>query len=71
MLASKQTDQLQECLICKKEKGHGIHLLDHFICESCEHDLVSTDTSEAEYQEYLLKLRKIRDSLFQNKRSIH
>ncbi|WP_051314623.1 sigma factor G inhibitor Gin [Alteribacter aurantiacus] len=71
MLASKQTNQLQECLICKKEKENGIHLLEYFICESCESALVSSDTSDGEYREYLDKLKKVRDSLFQNKRRIH
>ncbi|PYZ95457.1 carnitine--CoA ligase [Alteribacter lacisalsi] len=71
MLASEQKKDLQECLICKQEKGHGIHVVNYFICESCEHELVTSDTNDEAYKEYLYKLRKVRDSLFQNKRRIH
>ncbi|WP_232735671.1 sigma factor G inhibitor Gin [Alteribacter populi] len=71
MLASNKTATLQECLICKEEKRQGIHLLEYFICKSCEQDIVTTDTDDQRYDDYLYQLRKIRDSLFQNKRSIH
>ncbi|TMW69979.1 sigma factor G inhibitor Gin [Alteribacter natronophilus] len=71
MLASEQTQEMQECLICKQEKGYGIQVLHYFICESCEQELVNTDTKEEAYNEYVHRLRKVRDSLFQNRRPIH
>ncbi len=50
----------KDCLICEEKKQIGIHLFEHFICESCERKMVLTETNDIFYRYYLEKLKKIK-----------
>ncbi|WP_078556436.1 sigma factor G inhibitor Gin [Bacillus alkalicellulosilyticus] len=50
----------KECVVCNQSKIDGIHLFDHFICVTCEREMVKTDPTDEYYHYYLEKLRKIR-----------
>ncbi|MCA0989590.1 sigma factor G inhibitor Gin [Guptibacillus algicola] len=48
------------CLVCEERCTKGIHICERFICYDCERKVIETDTSHANYQYYLEKLRKLR-----------
>ncbi|HEX7065185.1 MAG TPA: sigma factor G inhibitor Gin [Bacillales bacterium] len=56
-VASRNAGEM--CLICEEKKETGIHICHQFICESCEQELVNTDTGDASYLYYLRKLRNL------------
>lgn len=56
-VASRETGEM--CLICEEKKETGIHICNQFICESCEQEMVHTDTGDASYSHYLRKLRSL------------
>ncbi|MDG4658003.1 sigma factor G inhibitor Gin [Ectobacillus antri] len=50
---------MKSCIVCDLEKPTGIMLYNGFICESCEKDIVCTETNDPKYEFYLTKLRRI------------
>lgn len=56
----EKQEESKKCLICECEKSEGIHLLNYFICEQCEYDIVHTEVNEKGYRYYLDRLKKIR-----------
>ncbi len=50
----------KQCVICDQEKSEGIHLVEQFICEDCERQIVLTDPDDMYYHYYLKKMRKVR-----------
>ncbi|UOY91397.1 sigma factor G inhibitor Gin [Ectobacillus sp. JY-23] len=49
----------KSCIVCDLEKPTGITLYNGFICESCEKDIICTETNDPKYEFYLTKLRRI------------
>lgn len=49
-------DNGEKCMVCGNEKNLGIHIIDQFICEACETEIVHTDVEDPKYAEYLSKL---------------
>ncbi|WP_108672151.1 MULTISPECIES: sigma factor G inhibitor Gin [Peribacillus] len=47
------------CIVCEKEKQMGIHLYTSFVCEECEKEMVTTETSDPRYKYFLDQLKKI------------
>ncbi|MBU9713712.1 sigma factor G inhibitor Gin [Evansella tamaricis] len=68
-ISAKKQDSLQECLICEEEKNKGIHLLNYFICENCETDIVKSDTGDQGYELYVNRLKKVKNALIPNKKN--
>ncbi|MEI4832489.1 sigma factor G inhibitor Gin [Bacillus sp. FJAT-53711] len=50
------------CIVCEHKKDSGIHLYTSFICESCEREMIETNTNDPKYMFYLQQLRKIQVS---------
>lgn len=50
------------CIVCENKKDDGIYVHMSFICDSCERDIVGTDTNDPKYIYYLQQLRKIQIS---------
>ena len=46
----------EKCMVCGVEKRQGLHIVDQFICEACENDIVHTDVGDPKYADYLSKL---------------
>uniref|UniRef100_UPI003EC0B4CB sigma factor G inhibitor Gin n=1 Tax=Bacillus cytotoxicus TaxID=580165 RepID=UPI003EC0B4CB len=47
--------------MCEHKKDSGIHLYTSFICESCEREMIETNTNDPKYMFYLQQLRKIQN----------
>ncbi|MFB5663730.1 sigma factor G inhibitor Gin [Alteribacillus sp. HJP-4] len=62
MAINKQTaENWQElCVLCEEEHQEGIHVVDAFICKSCESRLLQLEPGETLYIQAVRKLRKIR-----------
>lgn len=41
-----------KCNICEKNSGRGIFILNRFICDECEKNLVNIDVSDDRYDGY-------------------
>jgi hypothetical protein len=52
-------NQGEKCLVCEEINLAGIHIFNHFICQTCEQKIVSTETNEDQYRFYLKRLRKL------------
>ncbi len=59
------------CMICGDEKKQGLHIVDQFICETCESDIVHTDVGDPRYAEYLSKLSILNIKKFRTVESGH
>ncbi|WP_280772218.1 sigma factor G inhibitor Gin [Salipaludibacillus daqingensis] len=57
----------KDCLICFSSKNVGIHLQDFFICSDCEKKMVNAGVDDPHYLVYVHRLRRVRESLTQNK----
>ncbi|MDC2867464.1 MULTISPECIES: sigma factor G inhibitor Gin [unclassified Bacillus (in: firmicutes)] len=53
------TTKEEVCIVCEDKKDSGIHLYTSFICESCEREMIETNTNDPKYMFYLQQLRKI------------
>lgn len=51
--------ETKQCIVCDSKQEKGIFLYNGFICESCEREIVQTDTDDVRYLFYLQQLRKI------------
>lgn len=58
---------LRDCLICSSPKDDGIQLQGFFICSDCEASIVQSSVNDPHYLVYVRRLRRIRESLSQNK----
>ncbi|PTM54851.1 sigma factor G inhibitor Gin [Desmospora activa] len=47
------------CLVCQKEQAKGIKILDEFICEDCEQDIVNTKVEDERYPQYVIRMRNL------------
>ncbi len=50
---------VQPCIICGREQPEGIMIIDRFICESCESEMVRTDVRDAKYPFFINQMRQI------------
>ncbi|WP_257822733.1 sigma factor G inhibitor Gin [Salipaludibacillus agaradhaerens] len=55
---------VKDCLICKKEKQYGIHILGAFICHKCEKEMVRADVTDDCYSEYVERLKGLETEMF-------
>ncbi|MBM7569361.1 sigma factor G inhibitor Gin [Paenibacillus sacheonensis] len=47
------------CIICGHEKQEGIRIIDGFICDTCELEMVHTEVQDAKYPFFIHQLRRI------------
>ncbi|SFT28640.1 MULTISPECIES: sigma factor G inhibitor Gin [Paenibacillus] len=47
------------CIICGHEKEQGIRIIDEFICETCEVEMVRTEVQDAKYPFFIHQLKRI------------
>ncbi|QHZ49399.1 Inhibitor of sigma-G Gin [Paenibacillus larvae subsp. larvae] len=46
------------CIICGREETDGITVLDGFICEACEAEMVRTDVCDTKYPFFVHQMKK-------------
>ncbi|MBW7455185.1 sigma factor G inhibitor Gin [Paenibacillus sepulcri] len=47
------------CIICGHHKQEGLRIIDEFICESCEVEMVRTEVQDAKYPFFIHQLKQI------------
>ncbi|MFC5648866.1 sigma factor G inhibitor Gin [Paenibacillus solisilvae] len=47
------------CIICGHDKQEGIRIVDEFICETCEVEMVRTEVQDAKYPFFIHQLKRI------------
>ncbi|WP_274648385.1 sigma factor G inhibitor Gin [Paenibacillus humicola] len=47
------------CIICGNERSEGIRIVNEFICESCEIEMVKTEVQDAKYPFFIHQLKRI------------
>jgi len=47
------------CIICGHEKQEGLRIINEFICESCELEMVRTEVQDAKYPFFIHQLKQI------------
>ncbi|GGD99316.1 sigma factor G inhibitor Gin [Paenibacillus nasutitermitis] len=47
------------CIICGHEKLEGLRIINEFICESCELEMVRTEVQDAKYPFFIHQLKQI------------
>jgi len=56
---TEETAAIHCCIICGHEKTEGIRIVDKFICEACESEMVRTDVHDAKYPFFIHQLKNI------------
>jgi hypothetical protein len=51
--------QKNVCIVCKETKPEGIRIWDHFVCVSCEREIVRTDVGDEKYPYYIERMKRI------------
>ncbi|BBH23374.1 hypothetical protein Back11_47190 [Paenibacillus baekrokdamisoli] len=49
----------KSCIICGHDKVEGIHIVNEFICEACELEMVRTEVQDAKYPFFIHQLKRI------------
>ncbi|TBL68996.1 sigma factor G inhibitor Gin [Paenibacillus thalictri] len=47
------------CIICGETRNDGIMIIDEFICDGCEAEIVRTDVKDAKYPFFIHQLKRI------------
>lgn len=47
------------CVICEKSNEEGIIILEQFICNSCEKEILITDVEDDRYGYFVVQLRAL------------
>lgn len=50
----------ESCILCERQKQHGIHILDSFLCKECEREIIHLEPENPAYEEKVKKLRKLK-----------
>lgn len=45
------------CIVCNEWHEQGIGVLDGFICEACEQEIVKTDVKDQKYPHFVTRLK--------------
>lgn len=48
-----------KCVICEEKKENGIQVIQAFICDECEKEIVTTETNAPSYNTFVEKLKSI------------
>lgn len=56
-MTEEQTSK--SCIICGHDKLEGIRIVDEFICEACELEMVRTEVQDAKYPFFIHQLKRI------------
>ncbi|MBB6638256.1 hypothetical protein J2Z47_005961 [Cohnella thailandensis] len=52
-------DRMETCIVCGQPKEEGIHIVNEFICISCEMEMVQTKVEDEKYPFFVNRLRRI------------
>ncbi|WP_164491561.1 sigma factor G inhibitor Gin [Staphylospora marina] len=52
----QKSRQVETCLICGQERPQGIRLLNRFICDSCEQEMMVLEPGELRYNYIVWRL---------------
>ncbi|SMO81882.1 sigma factor G inhibitor Gin [Melghirimyces algeriensis] len=55
----QQRNDRIRCIVCNEWQEDGIEVLDEFICESCEQEIVKTDVKDQKYPYFVTRLRNL------------
>jgi len=47
------------CIVCGQEQKEGIMIVNAFICESCESEIVRTEVEDERYPHFVMQMRKL------------
>lgn len=47
------------CIVCHEAKTEGMNIYGKFVCESCEHEIVTTDVSNPRYLYFIECMKEI------------
>lgn len=50
---------LNLCMVCEERKDEGIRILEQWICQTCESEIVRTEVEDEQYGFYIQRLRKL------------
>lgn len=63
MAEKTHANSVEKCSVCELKKNKGIHILNLYVCEDCEREIVVSDVSDEFYKYYLQKVKRINESL--------
>lgn len=52
------SEQLK-CMICHVSANQGIKILDSFLCQDCEQEIVKTEVDDSRYTMFVSKMRDL------------
>ncbi|MGM9987029.1 MAG: sigma factor G inhibitor Gin [Bacillaceae bacterium] len=52
--------RIDQCVVCEKDSDFGIHLLEKFICDKCQKEIIHTDVDDPAYIFYIDKLKNVK-----------
>lgn len=47
------------CMVCGQRKRQGIRVIEQWICQPCETEIVNTEVEEKKYAFFIQRLRKL------------
>ena len=47
------------CIVCERERKEGIMIVNAFICESCESEMVRTEVEDERYPHFVSRMRQL------------
>ncbi|UOQ95573.1 sigma factor G inhibitor Gin [Halobacillus shinanisalinarum] len=53
----------ESCSICSRKTDNGIHLLQVYICHTCEREMVETPADDPKYQFFVQQMNKAHRSI--------
>jgi hypothetical protein len=47
----------KECIVCRQKRERGIHILNRFLCDDCEKEIIESDSSHILYTYLVWRMR--------------
>ncbi|MBA4603899.1 sigma factor G inhibitor Gin [Thermoactinomyces mirandus] len=52
----------QICMVCQQKRNNGLRILNNYICDACEKEIVECDSRQILYGYFVWKLRALIDT---------
>lgn len=59
----------QICIVCQQKREDGLHILNKYICDACEKEIVECQSDQVQYGYFVWKLRDLMNP--DQKRELH
>lgn len=58
-MTERQESSERLCIVCGQAKTNGLCIIDEFICDTCENEMVRTNVQDAKYPFFIHQLKRL------------